>query len=298
MKAKSRPMVKVPSDAPTIAVEDELSPLTRTKPIDPAEAPALGPPNPYFEEARKQFANFEVEGVIPKLEFALAVHGVTPEQKIEIYKLMALTYAAYDDTPNATQALGKLILIKPDYVLPAASSPKMRTLFAGAFKAYRATQAVKLQHETPTAVGGAGTTTTANVAITSGAARVKTMTLHYRSKGKVGEGGYSQVPMVGGENDNFSVNVPNIFEGPEGERMIEYFIRAHDASGGLLVALGDEPMPLTMKIETVKPATPLYKNPVIWVAAAVVVGASIAAPFALRRDAHAPSGTLGLETTP
>jgi sugar lactone lactonase YvrE len=258
-------------------------------------APSEGPPNPYLEEARQLYLSFQFEEILPKLEFALAVKGVTAAQRMEIYKLMALTHSAFDDAVKAEEAFLHILELKPDYELTGGASPKIRSYFANAQKAYRARQAVRLRHAPPKPNAHGGTTTV-DVAVTAGVDRVAAMTLHYRPRGSTG--GFSQIGMARGEDGAFSGNVPNAFPGPAGKRTIEYFIRARDESGALLSSVGGEQAPLELTMETVAltVSEPLYKSWLFWTAVGVGAAAAVAVPVVVSRDAPVRPGTIGLET--
>jgi hypothetical protein len=255
-------------------------------------------PNPYLDEARQMYANFQLEGLISKLEFALAVKGINEDQKVEIFKLMAFTHASFDDDSKAQEAFLRLLEVRPRYELTGAS-PKIRQYFATAQRQFKERQAVKLQH-TPPRASATGATTSVDVVATSGAERVAAMTLHYRPEG---DKGFSQTQMQAGENGAFSAAVPNIFPGPAGRRKIEYFVRARDKGGALLAGVGEESQPLVVEVETVEAvkSTPIYKSGWFWAVTGVVVAGAavgIATPFLLRKDAAPPAGTLGTEQLP
>jgi len=310
-KVRGKRLPKAPIEAPPVEeppTEETVSPLSSEDeaPVMPesseASAPMAqrpgaseGPPNPYLEEARQLYLSFQFEEILPKLEFALAVKGVTPSQRTEIYKLMALTHSAFDDAVKAEEAFLHILEVKPDYELTGGASPKIRSYFANAQKAYRARQAVRLQHAPPKP-NSLGTTTTVDVAVTAGVDRVTAMTLHYRPRGTTG--GYSQIGMVRGENGAFSGNVPNAFPGPAGKRTIEYFIRARDESGALLSSVGAEQAPLELTMETVAltVSEPVYKSWLFWTAVGVGAVAAVAVPVVVNRDAPVRPGTIGLET--
>ncbi len=284
-----------PETSQSIEEEAAVTPETSAAPLPQEEAPTTeGPPNPYLDEARQLYLGFQFEGIIPKLEFALAVKGVTVAQKIEIYKLMALTHSAFDDAPKAEEAFLHILELQPAYELTGGASPKIRSYFANAQKTHRARQAVKLQHAAPKP-SSLGETTTVDVRVVAGADRVSGMTLHYRPRGSTS--GYSQLAMARGENGAFSGNVPNAFPGPAGKRTIEYFVRARDTSGALLSSVGSEETPLELTMETVALAVsqPLYKNWAFWTAVGVGAAAAIATPVLLNRSAQVRPGTLGME---
>jgi hypothetical protein len=297
----AEPSTELPAEATAGPAVTPDAPVKPQAPAVPPAAPAPqkavaeeGPPNPYLEEARQLYLSFQFEGLIPKLEFALAVKGVTTAQRVEIYKLMALTHAAFDDAMKAEEAFLRILELKPDYELTGGASPKIRAYFGGAQKTYRARQAVKLQHAPPKP-SAHGETTTVDVTVAAGMDRVAAMTLHYRPRGS--KSGYSQLSMARGENGAFSGNVPNAFPGPAGKRTIDYFVRARDASGALLASVGSEEAPLELTIETVELVTsqPLYKNWVFWTAVGVGAAAAVATPVLLNRSAEVRPGTLGME---
>jgi hypothetical protein len=283
------PVQAIEETEPTVTPETSAAP-----PPVQEEARTEGPPNPYLDEARQLYLGFEFEGILPKLEFALAVKGVTVAQKIEIYKLKALTHSAFDDAAQAEESFLHILELKPDYELTGGASPKIRSYFASAQKTYRSRQAVKLQHAAPKP-SVLGETTTVDVSVVAGADRVSAMTLHYRPRGSTS--GYSQLGMARGENGAFSGSVPNTFPGPAGKRTIEYFVRARDSSGALLASVGAEETPLELTMETVAltVSQPLYKSWVFWTAVGVGAAAAIATPVLLNRSAPVRPGTLGME---
>jgi hypothetical protein len=281
-----------PTEEETTVMPD--APVAQPAPQVASPGNAEGPPNPYLEEARQLYLSFQFEGLIPKLEFALAVKGVTVAQRIEIFKLMALTHSAFDDAGKAEEAFLRILELQPDYVLTGGASPKLRGYFASAQKTYRARQAVKLRHAAPKP-SERGETTTVDVTVTAGVDRVTAMTLHYRPRGSTS--GYSQVAMARGEDGAFSGNVPNAFPGPAGKRTLEYFVRARDENGGLLASVGSEEAPLELTMETVEltVSEPVYKSWVFWTAVGVGSVAAIVTPVVLTRSAPVRPGTLGTE---
>jgi sugar lactone lactonase YvrE len=273
------------------------------KPVDlslPPPPPGMtltpsGPPNTYLDEARQLYLNFEFDAVIPRLEMALAVSGVTPSQRMEIYKLMAFTHAAFDDPARAQDAFVRLLQLEPAYQLSAAASPKLRGAFAAAKKTFQSQQVVKLEHAPP-AVSGAGVTTVVEVAVVSGQERVAAVALHYRLEGARE---YSQVPMAAVKPGTYSAPVPNLFDVPSGLKQVEYFIRAQDREGAMLASAGGEAAPLKVTVETVSldSRRPLLQRWELWTAVGVGA-AAVAVPLLLRRDASVQPGSLGLEKLP
>jgi hypothetical protein len=293
--AKPSPPAPAPAAPPPATDPKAAAPADPPKEKPSPAAPA-GPPNAYLAGAKTLYAGFQFDGILPKLEFALAVKGVTSEQKVEIYKLMAFTHAAFDDQAKAEDSFLKLLRVDPSFEI-AGVSPKIRGYFVSAQKAYKASLTVKLKHDPPKATD-AGATTTVDVMVTAGQERVKTLTLHYRLQAEKGGGAYSQINMTGGDTGAYSAPVPTLFPGPAGKRKVEYFMRARGTAKELLAAVGDEAAPLVMDVEAM-PDTPrpVYKSPWFWTGAGVAVAATaVALPVLLStKNAVAPAGSLGKE---
>jgi hypothetical protein len=302
-KAKKPAVKKAPGTpgATTPAATEPETPEIKGSDAPVRASPSLTPgavPNAYLEEAREMFANFQLEGLLTKLEFALAVKGISPEQKVEVYRLMAFTHASFDDLAKAEEAFVKLLEVKADHQLQGAS-PKVRQAFTSAQRLLRERQAVKLTHAPPRPLESEKTTTV-DVVAQAGGDRIAAMTLHYRAQG--GEGGFSQVSMAAGEQSSWSAAMPNAFPGAPGRRTVEYFIRARDKNGGLLASIGEDEKPLTVEIDAVaQSGPPIYKQWWFWTAAGVLVAGAVAGstiPFAVRPNAASPQGTLGVERLP
>jgi len=254
-----------------------------------------GPSIPELEEARQLYLNFEFEGVLPRLERALATPGITASQKMEAYKLKAFTHAAFDDSAGAQEAFSRLLELEPRYQLSQSASPKLRGYFADAKKAYLARQVVKLQHAPPPRSGSGGTPVM-EVAVTAGVERVAAVTLSYRLSGTRE---YSQLPMAPLRPGTYSAPVPNLFDVPSGVRTLEYYLRARDRDGVVLASVGSDLAPLKMEVETVTldSRRPLYQRWELW-AVVGVTATAIAVPLLLRHDASVQPGSLGLEHLP
>jgi len=254
-----------------------------------------GPPIPELEEARQLYLNFEFDGVLPRLERALAAPGITSSQRMEVYKLMAFTHAAFDDSAGAQEAFSRLLELEPRYQLSPAASPKLRGYFADAKKAYLARQVVKLQHRPPPR-STSGATPSMEVTVAEGVERVAAVTLSYRLSGTRE---YSQLPMAPLKAGAYSAPVPNLFDVPPGVRTLEYFLRARDRDGVVLASLGNDLAPLKVEVETVTldSRRPLHQRWELW-AVVGAAAAAVAVPLLLRHDATVQPGSLGLERLP
>lgn len=254
-----------------------------------------GPPIPELEEARQLYLNFEFEGVLPRLERALATPEITASQKMEVYKLKAFTHAALDDSAGAQEAFGKLLELEPRYQLSQSASPKLRGYFADAKKAFLSKQVVKLQHAPPPRSSSGGTPVM-EVTVTEGVERVASVTMNYRLSGTRE---YSQLPMAPLRPGTYSAPVPNLFDVPSGVRTLEYYLRARDRDGVVLAGAGSDLAPLKMEVETVtlESRRPIFQRWELW-AVVGVTATAIAVPLLLRHDASVQPGSLGLEHLP
>ena len=254
-----------------------------------------GPAIPELEEARQLYLNFEFDGVLPRVERALAAPGITASQKMEAYKLKAFTHAAFDDSAGAQEAFGKLLELEPRYQLSQSASPKLRGYFADAKKAFLARQVVKLQHAPPPRSSSGGTPVM-EVAVTAGVERVAAVTMSYRLSGTRE---YSQLPMAPVRPGAYSAPVPNLFDVPSGVRTLEYYLRARDPDGVVVASVGSDLAPLKMEVETVTldSRRPLLQRWELW-AVVGVNATAIAVPLLLRHDAGVQPGSLGLEHLP
>ncbi|HVE81774.1 MAG TPA: Ig-like domain-containing protein, partial [Myxococcales bacterium] len=254
-----------------------------------------GPPIPELEEARQLYLNFEFDGVLPRLDRALAAPGITSSQRMEVYKLMAFTQAAFDNAAGAQEAFLRLLELEPRYQLSSSASPKLRGYYADAKKSFLARQVVKLQHQPP-ARSTSGATPSLEVAVTAGVDRVAGITLHYRLSGARD---FSQLPMAPVRAGAYSAPVPNLFDVPSGVHTLEYVIRARDRDGVLLASAGSEQAPLKMEVETVTldSRRPLFQRWETW-AVVGAAAAAVAVPLLLRHDASVQPGSLGLERLP
>lgn len=269
----------------------------------PAKPKAIEGATFYLEQARKLYADFQFDGILPNLEFALADKSITLVQKKEVYRLKAYTYAAFDDAINAQKSFVELIKIDRTYDVSGAS-PKIRGYFAEAQKAYRESLAVKLKSVPPKA-SQMRATTTVDVLVTAGADRVRTVTLHYR-KHAPGGTAYSEINMVAGDTGGYSSPIPNLFfatrNAPEKkgtQHRIEYFVRARGSGGELLAEIGDENNPLAIDVEALPEAPSILRSPWFWTGAAAAVALGIAVPLLItQRNTGVQAGSLGREKLP
>ena len=87
--------------------------------------------NRYLEQARQATADLEFEKVAALLELALTERSDAGES-IEIYERLATIHVMFKRTADAESAFVHLLQLKPDYSLPADSSPKVVAVFRSA----------------------------------------------------------------------------------------------------------------------------------------------------------------------
>lgn len=93
----------------------------------PAAAPAL--PQDLVARGQALFEDQRYEESIQTLSAALLRPNNTTEQKVDVYRLLALNYITLDRKEEADSTIRGLLVVQPDYQLPASESPRFRDFF-------------------------------------------------------------------------------------------------------------------------------------------------------------------------
>jgi hypothetical protein len=86
---------------------------------------------------------------VQTLSAALLRPSNTKEQKVEIYRLLALNYITLGRKDEADNAVRGLLVVQPDYQLPANESPRFRDFFKEARAKWEAEGRPGIVKETP-----------------------------------------------------------------------------------------------------------------------------------------------------
>lgn len=108
-----------------------------------------------LEKCRQLEQEFDYKGMLTECGVAAAEPHATPQERIELYRLLGIAHATLGEDDKAKLWFLKLLALKPDFTLPADASPKFRETFAEAQEAFRQEGAVVVVHA-PSGVDAAG----------------------------------------------------------------------------------------------------------------------------------------------
>src|SRR5262245_15305622 len=114
-----------------IFVQTTALPVFAQQPKAPP-APAPAPKRDLIQQAQLLFEEQQYEESIQTLTAALVRPNNTKQQKVEIYKLLALNLITLNRKEEAESAVRGLLAVQPDYELPKSESPRFRDFFAAA----------------------------------------------------------------------------------------------------------------------------------------------------------------------
>src|SRR4051794_33540451 len=100
--------------------------------------------NPYLEEGRRLYEGLHYQDAEPRLELAAKSPLSTPEERLEIYDLLARCRIAQGKLEAAEHAYAGLLQEQPNAHTPINASPRVRAAFDRAKKALYAPDFVAL----------------------------------------------------------------------------------------------------------------------------------------------------------
>ena len=232
---------------------------------------------------RALFDDQQYEESIQTLSAALLRPNNTKQQKVEIYRLLALNYITLNRREESESAVRGLLALDPDYALPATESPRFRDFFRSAKEKWEAdgrpgvvreTEApptpVTLQHVSPPQAAP-GTDIPLKVNVDDPQGRVYDVKLFFRgaSAGKFTE----QETQFG--NGVARGTIPGKIVQPP---LVEYFFEGFDKGGLLIAVRGDVAAPL--RVAVLAPSKAWLIGLGVGVGVAVVAGVIIGVLFA------------------
>jgi len=131
------------------------APTTTPSPAAPAPTPAPPPPETrtaaaLIAEARALYDALEYDKVAPLAALALAAPDITLDQKLVAYQLQGSALAIIGDPVDAERPFLLLLSVRPDFVVPEDTPPKIKSVFAkvkGEFDAVREAQEAQQRKE-------------------------------------------------------------------------------------------------------------------------------------------------------
>jgi hypothetical protein len=199
------------------------------------------------------FDDQQYEESIQTLSAALLRPNNTKQQRIDVYRLLALNYITLNRKDEAESAVRGLLALEPGYQLPKSESPRFRDFFANAQKKWEddgrpglvkesepPPTPVTMQHQSPSQVPP-GTEIPLSVKLDDPQGRVFDVKLFFRpgSEGKFAE----QETQFG--NDIAKATIPGSVVKPP---LVEYFFEGFDKNKLPIVARGDAEAPLRVAV--------------------------------------------------
>ncbi|MBI3179665.1 MAG: hypothetical protein HYZ27_08375 [Deltaproteobacteria bacterium] len=234
-------------------------------------------------EAKALFDGLEYDKVIPAAEAVLARADANVEMKLDAHLLLGSSLAIVGRQVEAERAFRLLLRGRPDYELPAQTSPKIVAVFrkvqaeertiAEQERELRRSRIMKelrlemdLEQE---AVGGRPLIFEAKLRDPGRA--VEEMRLHYR---RAPSDPFSILALKGNDAGVWHAEIPGEWTENDQGFVLEYFLTTHQIDGTDLLKRGDAISPLKIPISpgTVSENRPYYKSPWFW---AAVVGAAV-----------------------
>jgi len=205
---------------------------------------------------RALFEDQQYEESIQTLSAALLRPNLNKQQKLEVYRLMALNFITLNRKDEAESAVRGLLSQEPSYELPKNESPRFRDFFSSAKKKWEdegkpglvkegtptVVQAapVAMQHASPSQVAP-GTEIPLTIKMEDPSGRVYDVKMFFRtgSKGKFNE---VATPIDAG---NGKATIPKDAVKPP---LVEYYFQGFDKGGLPVVSRGDAAAPLRVAV--------------------------------------------------
>ncbi len=250
------------------------------------------------------FEDQQYEESIQALSAALLRPDLTTEQRVDIYRLLALDYITIGHAEEAESAVRGLLAQKPDYALPTSESPRFRDFFDAAKKRWiddgrpgLVTAAapppkpvlVKSQASSEVAVGE---TLTITGRVEDPENRLAKLTLHYRSGTKT----FVALPvtLTGG---TFRTQVPGAaVKAP----LIDYYLEGQGKDGLPIATRGDavDPLRTVVREPTKGWVVPVAIAGGVVGAAAVVGGLALAGVFKSNSNSGPGTAVINVNVAP
>ncbi len=226
------------------------------------------------QRGKSLFDDQQYEESIQTLSAALLRPNNTKQQRVDIYRLLALNYITLNRKDEAESAVRGLLALQPDYTLPSSESPRFRDFFGVVQKKWEAEgrpgivketepppAPVTMQHVSPSQVAP-GTEIPLSVKLDDPLGRVYDVKLFFRpgSSGK-----FTEQETQYGNSIAKGVIPGKVVQPP----LVEYFFEGFDKGGLPIVARGDVAAPLRVAVPE--------KSKALWIGLGVGAGVLIVA---------------------
>lgn len=249
-----------------------------------AQGKPAAPRQDLIGRGRSLFEDQQYEESIQTLSAALVRPNNTKDQRLEVYRLLALNYITLNRKEEAESAVRGLLAQSPAYALPASESPRFRDFFATVKQKWEqegrpglvsesAPQAtpVEMAHVSPSQVER-NTDVPLSIKLEDPQGRVYDVKLFYRAGSK---GKFEDIAAVL-DQGQAKASIPKASVTPP---IVEYYFQGFDKGGLPIASRGDAAAPLRIAVPEPKRAwvLPLAIGGGAIVAGGAVVGILAAA---------------------
>lgn len=202
---------------------------------------------------RALFEDQQYEESIQTLSAALLRPNNNIDQKVEIYRLLALNYITLNRKDEAESAVRGLLALQPEYKLPSSESPRFRDFFSSTQKKWedegrpgvvKPTEAppaaVAMQHTSPSQVDR-NTEIPLSIKLDDAQGRVYEVKLFYRAGSK---GKFESLTSILAAGVAKAVIPKDAVKPP----LVEYYFEGYDKGGLPIVSRGDAAAPLRIGV--------------------------------------------------
>ena len=236
------------------------------------------------ETAEQLYAKLDYEQARAVAERVVKKSGLSHDQLVRAYRVLAVTSAILDDPEQAREAFLQLLVYDPDYTVDMNLGPKVTTPFVearGIFRSLPSKPGIEVTPNLRREGGQLRVTTHDPLHI------VKKVTVGYRWT-SAGEYSVSQVPVADG--------VPvDVSAAPQGRTRLDFYAQALDDRENVVFEAGNPQIPKSAFAEagpkggggptTAGGGGSIFSSPFFWIfAGAAVAGGGTALFFALRPE--------------
>ena len=260
-----------------------------------AGASSLGAAPVDVETAEQLYAKLDYEQANAVAERVVKKTGLTHDQLVRAYRVLAVTYAVLDKEEQARDAFLQLLTYDPDYQADPNLGPKVNTPFMearGSFRSLPSKPGIEVAATVSTGGGNLRVTTRDPTRI------VKKVVVGYRW---TSSGEYTITQL----NPNEVVAAVEVSAAPAGRTRLDFYVQALDDRENAVLEAGNANVPKSAFAEAgagggggggkggKAEGGSVFSSPVFWlIAGAAVVGGGTALFFALRPQDPPSSATL------
>jgi tetratricopeptide (TPR) repeat protein len=201
--------------------------------------------------AQAQFDDQQYEESVQTLSAVLVRPGQSREQRIRVYRLLALNYITLGRKEDAESAVRAILALDPSYALPSSESPKFRDFFADTKTRWEAEGRPGFQAEAPKPVvlkhslppeTEAGHALELRARIEDPGHRARAVKMYARTGTR---GKYTETALDVQDDGSMRLTLSAELMKPP---LVEYYLTAFDADGLPIAARGDAGEPLRVAV--------------------------------------------------